>query len=141
MGGPSISILLHELAKLLKYAGADCVWIRIGTCGGLGLPPGSVVLTEESLNGALEPWHETIILGERTRRPTKFKKELKMELATMCEELSLKSFIGKTMCCDDFYEGQARLDGAICHYSEADKMKFLGKCHEAGVVNIEMESL
>ena len=141
MGGPSISILLHELAKLLKYAGADCVWIRIGTCGGLGLPPGSVVLTEESLNGALEPWHETIILGERTRRPTKFKKELNVELTRMCEELGLKSFIGKTMCCDDFYEGQARLDGAICNYNEDDKMRFLGKAHEAGVVNIEMESL
>ena len=59
----------------------------------------------------------------------------------MCEELSLKSFIGKTMCCDDFYEGQARLDGAICNYNEADKMKFLDKAHKAGVVNIEMESL
>lgn len=46
MGGPSISILLHEIGKLLKYAGADCVWLRIGTCGGLGVEGGTVVLTE-----------------------------------------------------------------------------------------------
>lgn len=29
------------------------------------------------------------------------------------------------MCCDDFYEGQGRLDGAICGYKESDKMDFL----------------
>lgn len=121
MGGPSISILLHEIAKLLKYAGADCVWIRIGTCGGLGLPPGTVVLTEESLNGALEPWHETIVLGERNRRPTKLKDDLRQELLHTCAELNIDARVGKTMCCDDFYEGQARLDGAICDYDEEQK--------------------
>lgn len=37
MGVPSISILLHELIKLLKYANArDPIIIRIGTCGGIG---------------------------------------------------------------------------------------------------------
>lgn len=37
MGVPSISILLHELIKLLKYANAcDPIIIRIGTCGGVG---------------------------------------------------------------------------------------------------------
>lgn len=141
MGGPSISILLHELAKLLKYANADCVWIRIGTCGGLGIPAGTLVLTQQSLNGALEPWHETIVLGERVRRPTMFKPEMNLEIMQTCEELGLKAVIGKTMCCDDFYEGQARLDGAICDYNEDDKMKFLQRAHEMGVVNIEMESL
>lgn len=45
------------------------------------------------------------------------------------------------MCCDDFYEGQARLDGAICDYTEKHKMQFLKKAHEKGVINIEMESL
>ena len=105
MGGPSISILLHELTKLLKYAGADCVFVRIGTCGGLGLPPGTIVLTEESLNGALEPWHETIVLGERKRRPTKLNNELRQELLLTCMELDIDAYAGKTMCCDDFYEG------------------------------------
>lgn len=46
MGGPSISILLHEIAKLLRYAEADAVWIRMGTCGGVGVEAGSVVISE-----------------------------------------------------------------------------------------------
>ena len=45
------------------------------------------------------------------------------------------------MCCDDFYEGQGRLDGALCDYTEADKMEFLERAKEEGVRNIEMESL
>lgn len=53
MGGPSISILLHEVAKLLRYAEADAIWIRIGTCGGIGFPAGTVVISTQSLNGAL----------------------------------------------------------------------------------------
>ncbi len=37
MGVPSISILLHELAKMLNHAGAtDVRFIRLGTSGGLG---------------------------------------------------------------------------------------------------------
>ncbi len=37
MGVPSVTILLHEVIKLLYYAGAkDPIIIRIGTCGGLG---------------------------------------------------------------------------------------------------------
>lgn len=141
MGGPSISILLNELAKLLKYAGADAVWIRIGTCGGVGVPRGTVVLTEQSLNGALEPWHSTIVLGNHVQRPTNFSPEVNLQILDVCNELGFKAVIGKTMCCDDFYEGQARLDGAICDYTEADKFEFLNLAHSKGVVNIEMESL
>lgn len=36
--------------------------------------------------------------------------------------------------------GQGRLDGAFCEFSENDKMEYLSKIHEFGVVNIEMES-
>ena len=38
MGVPSVTILLHEILKLLHYAEAvDPVIFRIGTCGGLGI--------------------------------------------------------------------------------------------------------
>lgn len=38
MGVPSVTILLHEIIKLLHYANAkDPIIIRIGTCGGLGM--------------------------------------------------------------------------------------------------------
>ena len=41
MGFGSASIALHEVAKLLRYAGAtDYDFIRMGTSGGLGVEPG-----------------------------------------------------------------------------------------------------
>ena len=48
---------------------------------------------------------------------------------------------GKTMCAHDFYEGQARVDGAFCEYTTDNKMKFLKDCSDNGIKNIEMESL
>ena len=39
------------------------------------------------------------------------------------------------------YEGQGRLDGAFCDYTEADKMAFLRAAYDHGVRNIEMESV
>lgn len=37
MGTPSLSILLHELIKLIHYAGCVGVtFLRVGTCGGIG---------------------------------------------------------------------------------------------------------
>lgn len=45
----------------------------------------------------------------------------------------IKAVIGKTLSCDDFYEGQARLDGASCDYTEQRKMEFLKKVHEKGM--------
>jgi uridine phosphorylase len=105
MGGPSISILLNEVAKLLKYAKADAYWIRMGTCGGLDVAPGTVVISSESLNGALEPYHQTIVLGKRVQRPAVFDDNLTNDLHDVAKTLKLSSVIGKTMCCDDFYEG------------------------------------
>lgn len=72
MGGPSISILLNEIAKLLKYAGAEALWIRLGTCGGIGVNPGTLCISSSSVNGALEPFHETIVLGKKVQRPAVF---------------------------------------------------------------------
>ena len=47
MGGPSISIMLHEITKLLHYAEARAVYIRMGTSGGVGVPPGSVIVSQK----------------------------------------------------------------------------------------------
>ena len=41
MGIPSVSILLHEVIKLMYHAKAkDPVFFRIGTCGGVGIDGG-----------------------------------------------------------------------------------------------------
>ena len=141
MGGPSISILLNEVAKLLRYSGADSIWIRLGTCGGVGLEPGTVAITKSSMNGALEPFQRSYILGKPVLRPADFDPVLGAEVKLTAEKLGYPVVLGNTMTADDFYEGQGRLDGAICDYTEQDKMDFLQKAHDKGVRNIEMESL
>ena len=62
MGVPSITIMLHEIIKLLHYAGAeDAVIIRIGTSGGIGESVvtqygnihGPYILNFDAFNGVL----------------------------------------------------------------------------------------
>ena len=139
MGMPSISIFLHELTKLLHYAEAkDFAFIRIGTSGGVGVAPGTVVVTTEAVNEKLEPVHEKVILGQVNRYPTKLDANLIDSILSAKESLNVET--GKTMGTHDFYEGQGRLDGALTSdYSDADKMAFLQKAHALGVKNIEME--
>lgn len=62
MGGPSLSILLHELFKLLYHAQCTNVtFFRIGTSGGIGVPPGTVVISnKEAVNERLEPYYELV---------------------------------------------------------------------------------
>ena len=63
MGVPSLSILLHEVIKLLAHARVvDPVFFRIGTCGGIGLEGGTVVVTKEAVDGLLRPLHENVSL-------------------------------------------------------------------------------
>ena len=61
MGIPSISILLHEVIKLMFHARArEPVFFRIGTCGGIGLECGTVVISEEAVDGMLQPYLELV---------------------------------------------------------------------------------
>lgn len=54
MGIPSVGILLHEVIKLMYHARVrDPVFFRIGTCGGIGYEGGTVVISEEAVDGAM----------------------------------------------------------------------------------------
>lgn len=140
MGAPSLSILLHELAKLLHHAEAkDVTFIRMGTCGGLGLEPGTVVVTEEVLTPAFEAYHRVFVLGKEEKRPTRLNKDLADAIYQARGDLNV--VFGKTLTCDDFYEGQGRLDGALCNFKEDEKLAYLKEAHSKGVLNIEMEGL
>lgn len=62
MGVPSVGILLHEMIKLMYHAKCkDPVFIRIGTCGGIGVEGGTVVITEEAVDGLLRNTFEVVI--------------------------------------------------------------------------------
>eukprot|EP01134_Creolimax_fragrantissima_P003812 CFRG3812T1 len=141
MGMPSISILLHELTKMLAYAGSTgVVYVRMGTSGGVGVAPGTVIVTTAAVNGMLEPFQNCTILGKEIKRDSHLRNDLGNMIAACWEEDS-PIVKGKTMSTDDFYEGQGRLDGAICDHTSKDKMDFLLRAYETGVRNIEMESL
>lgn len=142
MGIPSIAIMLHELIKLLHHAHCtDVTIIRIGTSGGIGLEPGTVVVTKQSVDATFLPKFEQVILGKTVVRNTDLDQSLALELLQCSNELNqFETVLGNTMCTLDFYEGQGRLDGAFCSYTEKDKQEYLNKANQAGVCNIEMES-
>lgn len=160
MGVPSLSILLHEVIKLLDHAGAeDPVFFRIGTSGGIGLDGGNVVVTEEAVNGLLQPFHDNvwqdtgsryersdgmftlqIVLGQVVHKPCHLDADVAKELLELGDKLDFQVVSGKTMCTNDFYEGQGRLDGAFCDFTEQDKMNYLRRLERNGVRNIEMEA-
>ncbi|MCJ8728769.1 hypothetical protein PDJAM_G00008210 [Pangasius djambal] len=142
MGIPSISIMLHELIKLLYHARCtDVTVVRIGTSGGIGLRPGTVVVTKQSVDAMFLPRFEQVVLGKTLVRSTELDVELAEELLQCSKDLAeFETVIGNTMCTLDFYEGQARLDGAFCSYTEEEKQNYLSEAYAAGVRNIEMES-
>jgi uridine phosphorylase len=64
MGCSSISILLNELIKLVHYAGCKNVtFLRIGTCGGIGVEPGSIVITNEAVDGMFRPEYREVMMN------------------------------------------------------------------------------
>lgn len=64
MGVPSLSILLIELFKLLHYAEAkDPIIFRIGSSGGIGVEPGTVVITNGAVDELLRPYFETVSIA------------------------------------------------------------------------------
>ncbi|KAG8180524.1 hypothetical protein JTE90_007477 [Oedothorax gibbosus] len=144
MGIPSVSILLHEVIKLMYHSKCeDVTFLRLGTCGGIGVPAGSLVISEEAVDGMMRPFLELDILGKKVHRPAILDKALAEEIKSIAEKemTECDTFLGKTMCTYDFYEGQGRLDGAFCDYTVDDKIAFLKDIHSKGVTNIEMESL
>lgn len=143
MGIPSIGILLHEVIKLMYHAKVrDPIFFRIGTCGGIGLEPGTVVISEDAVDGLLRPVLEQPHLGKLVQKPAKLDKKLARELLALAStDDPYDTVIGKTLCTDDFYEGQARVDGAFCSFSETEKIEYLNELHNSGITNIEMESL
>lgn len=56
-----MGILLHEIIKLMYHAKVkDPVFFRIGTCGGVGVEGGTVVISEEAVDEMLNPYYEQV---------------------------------------------------------------------------------
>lgn len=125
VGSSTFSVVLHELLKLVKYAKChEPVFLRIGTCGGVGIPPGTVVVTKDAFNGYLRNEHEIVskyvcvyiyinmfyqpILGKRVIRPASFPTEIIQSIlswGTLAGD-RFETISANTMATDCFYEGK-----------------------------------
>ncbi|XP_077295554.1 uridine phosphorylase 1-like [Arctopsyche grandis] len=141
IGISTMSVVLQEVIKLLRYSGSkDPIVFRIGTSGGIGIEPGSVVVSEKGFNGLQKNTYDLDILGKTVSMPAILDKRLAQELASLStDDDDFKTLIGNTMCANDFYNGQGRTDGPFCEYTEEDKFEFLKKLQSHGIKNIEME--
>ncbi|NXP24916.1 UPP2 phosphorylase, partial [Scytalopus superciliaris] len=138
MGIPSISIMLHELIKLLHHAKCqDVTIIRIGTLGGLGIEAGSVVIRD--MDSSFQPRLEQVVLDDVVVQSTDLGKDLAEELLACSREMAdFPTLIGHTTYTYDFYEGEIR--GALYSFSSQKKLESLRRAYDAGVRNTEMES-
>lgn len=61
MGISSIGILLHEVIKLMAHARVkDPVFFRIGSCGGIGIEGGTVVISDDAVDAMLNHYYEVV---------------------------------------------------------------------------------
>uniref|UniRef100_A0A5S6QLL1 PNP_UDP_1 domain-containing protein n=1 Tax=Trichuris muris TaxID=70415 RepID=A0A5S6QLL1_TRIMR len=140
IGEGSCLIMLHEITKLLKHAQVESpLFFRLGTSGGIGVEPGTVVISTGGVNGLLSPYFETRRLGKSVRYDASLDEQLAEDLLAVCRQLKIKHTAGLTMGNNDFYEEQGRCDGALCSFTEAEREEFLHAAHKIGVRNFEME--
>lgn len=139
MGLGSVEICLNEMAKLISYARARGVkFIRIGTSGGIGVEPGTVVITDRAFDDQLNPYLKKSFAGNIEHRDTVLSPELAQRMLETRGDI--EAVIGSTVAATGFYEPQGRLDGAICKYGDREKMAFVKAAHRVGARNMEMEA-
>lgn len=143
MGNVTIDALLHAITKLLHFAGnTQLEYIRVGTSGGIGIEPGTVVITKNAYMPNLEPYYTTYELDQRVDTPTHSDLALvERILAAQPDNLHFPIVSGNSIAADDFYLGQCRYDGAMRARRDLDyRAKFFEKVHALDIRNFEMES-
>jgi len=139
MGLASIAICLNELTGMLQEAGSEEIsFIRIGSSGGIGVPGGALVVTTSCLSEDLTTKLHIISEGKDVALDLGAPYELAEEMRA-ANEGKLPIVLGKTVSGGTYYEGQARLDGSIAEYTEADKFEYLKRAYSLGARNFEME--
>lgn len=115
------------------------------------MAPGTICITNRALDPLFNEFVELKICLRSVRRSTEMRPNsarvaqelLQIEAPTRTDgELGGQFEIrtGATIGTNDFYEEQGRTNGAICEHSPEEKRRFLDKCKEMGVINMEMES-
>jgi len=147
MGIGSIRILLHELTKLLFYAGnstrdiLDRVeYIRIGTSGGIGARIGQVVLSTRAIHPrTLKPVDEIYRMGQTHQFPTEFDAALRERIYAARGDIEV--VVGDTLAANCFYEEEPNLFGALdAGYGKAEQREWAEELKRLGMKNTEMEA-
>ena len=115
MGMPSMSIAIQELMKLVYFVKKGNLsemekvfWCRVGTSGGVGVEPGSVVVSTESVLPDLKPYR-LFVAGEETYFGSKFPEECVEEIIKASANEKINIVKGKTIGADSFYIEQNRI--------------------------------
>lgn len=141
MGAESVDAMIEGLFPILKKSGAKPVVFRIGSSGGIGVEGGIQVVANKVLNGYGKSEYEISVCGKRKILDATMDEELAKKVADSSADCDFDIVLGATVACRTYYEGQARLDGSICGYTEEDKMAHLRRLHSIGVRNFEMEGV
>lgn len=146
MGMPSASIAVQELMRLvyfLKRGDLEAMdrifWVRVGTSGGVGLAPGTIVVTTESLMADLKPYRLLDGKGDYHWFDGRFPRAIADDIVHASAGSGIPITLGKTVATHEFFIEQFRLDGAIRLATPERKTEWLDWIHEHGVRNIEME--
>ncbi len=143
MGHASMMTVLHDLSKLMYFSNnTELEYIRIGTSGGIGISPGTVIITDESYMPDLNKGCKGYELGNEIIYPTHMNAQLNQRiLDAQPQDLPFEVLRGNSIAADDFYLSQARFDGAIkLTYDEEKRKTYFDKIKALSILNMEMES-
>lgn len=140
VGFPSMLICLNEVVKLMWHAGVkDFKFFRLSPGGGINVEENCVIVATEALNQQLQPEWSNIEFGDYYTYPTALSAEVSQGLIKTNPDIHLQS--GKVMASSCFYNGQARLNGALAvSYNKTQRDEYLNRAYQAGVRGIDMES-
>ena len=144
IGTPTMLIALNEISKLLVHAGCqDVIFFRIGPSSGLGVDVGDVVISSEAVNNMLQPVFETIECGEIKYHSSHLDLNIYKEVIALHHKAhNFKVLVGKTISTNDYYEEQARFNGALPPpYTKTEQTDYLQKIYAHGVKCFDMESV
>ena len=146
MGMPSASIAVQEAMRMLFFlkdgdlaALANVFWARVGTSGGIGIPAGTVVVSEEGVMADLQPYRVLRGADGYTWFDGSFPSATREAIIAANVGSSMPIVSGKTVAGNEFFLEQFRLDGAISMETVESKQAWLTWLHAHGVRNIEME--
>ncbi len=143
IGAPSLLICLNEIVKLLWHAKVKSPkFFRVGPSGGLGVNPGQIVVGTEAVTNTLEAQFESIEFGQKHYYPTQFCQTLAKEFMNSINVAEGSIVNGKIVGGMGYYNGQARLNGAMpLNHTPEEQQQYLKKAYEQGVRSFDMESI